>query len=121
MNIFGIGPLELILILLLALLIFGPKDLAKTGKMLGQTLNKIIHSDSWQLFNKTRRELNNLPQRLMRDAQLDDIKDLKKVVSSEMTGVQAELDKATRAANGGRTILPPEATAPENDANSPKG
>lgn len=117
MNIFGIGPLELALILLLALIIFGPKDLQKTGKMLGKTLNKVIHSDSWRLFNQTRRELNNLPQRLMRDSQLDD---LSKTVSSEISGVQAELDKAIGAANSDKTILPPAAPGPETGSEIPK-
>ena len=33
MNIFGIGPLEIVFILILVIIIFGPKDLEKAGKI----------------------------------------------------------------------------------------
>ena len=36
MEIFGIGPLELMVIGLVALLVFGPKKLPELGKTLGQ-------------------------------------------------------------------------------------
>jgi sec-independent protein translocase protein TatA len=36
MDIFGIGPLELMVIGLVALLVFGPKKLPELGKTLGQ-------------------------------------------------------------------------------------
>ena len=90
MNIFGIGPLEILLVLVLALILFGPQDLQKTGKMLGRTLNKLIHSDAWQMVRKTGTEINNLPRRLMKEAALDDIKD---TIQNEVTGTSAELGK----------------------------
>ena len=39
--VFGMGPLELMLILGIALLIFGPKNLPKLGKSLGQTVKNV--------------------------------------------------------------------------------
>ena len=75
MDIFGIGPLELALILLLALIILGPKDLQKTGKMIGRGLNKIVHSDTWKTLTQTSKELRHLPNKLMREANLDELKD----------------------------------------------
>ena len=35
------GPMELIIILIVALLIFGPKNLPKLGKSLGQTVKNV--------------------------------------------------------------------------------
>jgi len=75
MDIFGIGPLELALILLLALIVLGPQDLRKTGKMIGRGLNKIVHSDTWKTLTQTSRELRHLPNKLMREANLDELKD----------------------------------------------
>ena len=37
----GMGPLELMIILGIALLIFGPKNLPKLGKSLGQTVKNV--------------------------------------------------------------------------------
>ncbi len=78
MDIFGIGPLEILFILILVLIIFGPKEIEKTGKTVGKSLNKIVRSDTWKVINHTSREIKNLPNRLMRDAGLDELENVAK-------------------------------------------
>jgi Sec-independent protein translocase protein TatA len=78
MDIFGIGPLEVAFILILVIIIFNPRDLAKTGKAIGSSLNKLIRSDAWKTINQTSREIKNLPNRLMREAGLDELEKMKK-------------------------------------------
>jgi len=115
MNIFGIGPTELLLILILALLIFGPKDLQKTGKMLGSTLNKIVHSDIWQMFRKTRTEISNLPNRLMREAGVDE---LSKTTGKAINDTVQDLEKVTRSLEPNPAIRPPAIPAPQEPSAS---
>jgi hypothetical protein len=77
MEILGIGPLELLFILLIALIILGPGDMVKAGLTLGRFLRKIITSPEWHTIQKASRELRYLPNRLMREANLEDLsKDL---------------------------------------------
>jgi len=77
MNIFGIGPLEFFLILVIALIIMGPNDMAKAGKTMGRSLRKIITSPEWRTLLQASREMRNLPNRMMREAGIEDIqKDL---------------------------------------------
>src|SRR4030067_3338644 len=73
MEILGIGPLELIFILLIALIILGPGDMVKAGRTLGRFLRKIIPSPEWRTIQKASRELRYLPNRLMREASLEDL------------------------------------------------
>jgi len=75
MDILGVGPLELIFILLLALIIMGPKDMVKSGRTIGRFLRKIVTSPSWHAVQKTSREVRNLPNRLIREAGLEEMKD----------------------------------------------
>ena len=41
MKIFGMGGLELVIILVIVLIIFGPKQLPKLGKMLGRGVKSV--------------------------------------------------------------------------------
>ena len=41
MRIFGLGPTELIVILVIVLILFGPKRLPQLGKSLGKTMKSI--------------------------------------------------------------------------------
>lgn len=73
MEILGIGPLELLFILILVLIIFGPKEVEKAGKTIGKSLNKFVRSDTWRTINRTSQEIKTLPDRLMREAGLEDL------------------------------------------------
>jgi Sec-independent protein translocase protein TatA len=74
MEILGIGMPELIFILIIALLVLGPKDLEKTGRTIGSWLNQMVRSDTWKTLTNVSREMRTLPNRLMREANLDAIK-----------------------------------------------
>lgn len=71
MEILGIGPSELIFIIIIALIVLGPKDMQKAGKTIGRWLNNLIRSDSWKAFQQTSKEIRNLPTKLMRDANME--------------------------------------------------
>lgn len=80
MDIFGIGPTEVVFILLLALILLGPKDMEKTGRTIGRFLRDLTRSEGWRAFRDTSREIRNLPNRLMREANIEDIqKDVGKI------------------------------------------
>ncbi len=74
MEILGIGPLELLFIILLALIILGPKDLEKTGKSIGQGLTKLVKSDTWKTVRQASDKVRSLPNELMREAGIEDMK-----------------------------------------------
>ena len=80
MDILGIGPTELVFIILIALILLGPKDIEKTGRTIGRWLRNLTTSEGWRAFRDTSREIRNLPNRLMREANLEDLeKDMDKV------------------------------------------
>jgi Sec-independent protein translocase protein TatA len=71
MDFLGIGPLELVFVLFIVILVFGPDDLVKTGKTIGRFLNKVVRSDSWRAVREVNRELRDLPNRLAKEAELE--------------------------------------------------
>lgn len=72
MELFGVGPLELLFIFLIALIFLGPKDMKKAGLTLGRFMRKIITSQGWRDFQQGWRNLRYLPNKLMREAGLEE-------------------------------------------------
>ena len=94
-GIFGVGPLEILLVLVLALILLGPQDMVKTAQQLGRTFYRLYHSPVWRQIISTQQELRDLPNKFVREAGLEDtIADLKKTSSQ----VQAEIKNVTSAA-----------------------
>jgi sec-independent protein translocase protein TatB len=97
MEIFGIGASELTFVIIIALIILGPKDMQKAGRTIGKWMRDIVTSDGWKVFQKTSSELRNLPTRMMREA-------------------NQELDKVTKDINTGMNVnkrpgIPPRSVA----------
>jgi sec-independent protein translocase protein TatB len=73
MEFLGVGPLELLFILVIALIVLGPRDIAKFARTAGRLLNQLYHSEAWGALNRASREVRNLPNRLAREAQLEEL------------------------------------------------
>jgi sec-independent protein translocase protein TatB len=83
MDIFGIGASELVFIILIAIIVLGPKDMQKAGRTIGRFLNQLMRSEGWKVFQRTSNELRNLPRNLMREANMEMMeaeKDLRRVI-----------------------------------------
>jgi Sec-independent protein translocase protein TatA len=91
MDILGIGPLELIFVLIIALIVLGPKDMVKAGKTIGKFLRQIVTSPTWHAVTKTSSELRNLPTKLIRDAGLED--DIKQIQDVAKNAVPSSLNQ----------------------------
>jgi len=68
MEILGVGMPELVFVLIIAILLLGPKDMEKAGRTIGKWLRAVVTSDGWKIFQQTSRELRTLPNKLMREA-----------------------------------------------------
>jgi Sec-independent protein translocase protein TatA len=100
MDIFGIGPLEFIFILLIAMVVVGPRNLGKTGRTIGSFLNRLYRSENWKMFNESARNLRNLPSRLAREAALDELDTMRKSIKDtgeDFTREVRDLDAGLRA------------------------
>jgi Sec-independent protein translocase protein TatA len=110
MEFLGIGPLELFFILIIALIVLGPRDMVKTGRMLGKYLRKIVMSPTWRTVQQTSRELRTLPNRMIREAGMEeDIKDLDQLrkdlekqvgsISKPISAAAGEVNASLQAVN----------------------
>ena len=108
MEILGIGAPELIFILIIAIIVLGPKDMQKAGRTIGRFLNQLIRSDGWKVFQRTSSELRNLPRNLMREANMEVAeieKDLRKAIDPRL-----DPESARRTPSGEPSTVPPSET-----------
>lgn len=141
MEILGIGPLELFFILIIALIVLGPSDMVKAGRTVGRFLRKLVTNPTWQMIQQTSRDLRYLPNKLMREAGLEetmegikkDIPDPRQITQDfgietakkDLNSVQQDLSQDLNLADWTtppvtidsppppeQTILPPSSTEP---------
>ena len=128
MEVLGVGPLEVLLIVLLAIVLFGPKDIARTARTAGRTLNRLYHSEGWRTLLRTSETLRTLPNRLAREAELEELDDLRRTIAeterSVAEGVRADdadlraWTPAARSASKAPPLPTPPPSAPPSDADS---
>lgn len=83
MSVFGIGPMELVFIIIIMILVLGPKNMVTTAQKLGSTLRKIVKSPMWATVMDTSREIREIPTRLIREAGIEeDLKNIKTTTDS---------------------------------------
>lgn len=73
MEILGIGPMELLLVLVILLVVVGPRNLSKSARDIGRFLNRMYRSDTWRMMTEASRTLRNLPNQLAREAALEEL------------------------------------------------
>lgn len=125
MEILGIGPSELLFIIIIALIVLGPRDMQKAGRTVGRWLNNLVRSDGWKAFQQTSREIRNLPTKLMREANMElaeTEREMQKVLDTTKKPPASASSSAFRTTHNpvqpqeaGNTIQPPSAKSTEVD------
>ena len=101
MDVIGIGPLELMFIILIVILVVGPRDIGKTARSVGKFLNRLYKSEEWQNLTKASRALRTLPQRLAREAELEELASIRnslKDTARELQTARKEIASDSNAA-----------------------
>jgi len=73
MEILGVGIPEMAFIVLIALILLGPKDMIAASRTLGSFLRKFLTSPTWLAMRRTGEELQQLPTKLVREAGLEEL------------------------------------------------
>jgi len=100
MKIFNIGSLELILILIVALIVLGPKRAVKTAKDIGQWVRKVVNSPLWRDIVSTSNEIREFPKKIIKEAGLEEnmvelnisTENIDKDMQEMQAGLKGEID-----------------------------
>jgi len=79
MQLFGIGPLEFFLILVIAVIVLGPKRMVTAAREAGKLIRKVTHSPLWREIVETSNEIREMPGKIVREAGIEqELEDLRK-------------------------------------------
>jgi Sec-independent protein translocase protein TatA len=114
MNFLNLGIGEILAIIIIALVIFGPDNMVKTAKEAGTFIRKVAKSPYWQEVWATRRELEELPKMIAKEAQLDETlreldretKGLQSSVSNSMADFMREVEEPLKTVDNELKIEP---------------
>jgi Sec-independent protein translocase protein TatA len=95
MEFLGVGPLELFLILLLIILLFNPKDIAGGARTVGKNLQKIYRSDTYRVVKQASDEIRELPSRLVKEAELEDLQQIPKEIQQDLKAENSAAKETT--------------------------
>ena len=126
MKVFNLGIGEIVFILLLVVIIFGPKSLVKTAREAGEFLRKMTQSPYWKEVWATRRELEEIPKMIAKEAKLDetlrelnhDTRNLSSSVSGAVNDLIREVDKTSNEAPKGDVTWEGKTPEKPDDKNS---
>lgn len=91
MNFLGVGPFELLLILVIATIVLGPERMAQAGRTLGQLYGQ--YRIRWQ------KDVDEMTRELRRELEMlqHEVEDIRQSAESEITAAQSALEGALSA------------------------
>ncbi len=107
MSFLNLGIGEILFIIIIALIIFGPGNMVKTARDAGVFIRKVTKSPYWQEIWATKRELTELPKIIAKEAQIDqtiselnkETKDIKTHLTSTVSEFIREVDQPVKIEN----------------------
>lgn len=105
MDFLGIGLPELGLILVVALLVLGPKDMVSTARRIARTVRALSQSEFWRTTREAWKMAKDIPTELLRESGLDEARSELNKLGSDLNQWKREVDLTAQPGNN--RILPP--------------
>lgn len=83
MDILGVGPLEFVFIVILMLLVLGPRGMVKAVRDVGEFLRKLVQSPTWKAIINSSQEIREVQTQIIKESGLDE--SLKEIRASTKT------------------------------------
>jgi len=78
----GVGFGEIIFVLVLMVIVLGPKKMVEGARSLGKTIRKVTRSEFWKEAVKASREIQSIPKKIIDEAGIeDDVKEISRALN----------------------------------------
>ncbi len=124
MQVFNVGVLELLFILIIAFIVLGPKRTITTARDFGKWVRNLARSPIWRDIVSTSSEIRDLPRKMMDDAELQKLiteldlstQEVKEILTQTQMETNVELAKLEEEINQDLQETPPQVDDPFVDS-----
>lgn len=114
MRIFNVGIREVILLLVIMLVLFGPRQMQENARKMAQGIRRFVRSDTWRTFLGLYDDVNNIKDQVIRESGIRDVQDSLRGVNRQLYDLDRELQQNSRM-----TLENPAGSGNETAGNSP--
>ncbi len=109
MRIFNVGIREVLLLLLIMLLLFGPRQMQENARKLAKGIRRLVRSDTWRTFLGLYDDVNNIKEEVIRESGIREVQDSLRGVNRQLNDLdrefrQTELYPDARDLRNGRDL-----------------
>ena len=109
MRIFNVGIREVLLLLLIMLLLFGPRQMQENARKLAKGIRRLVRSDTWRTFLGLYDDMNNIKEEVIRESGIREVQDSLRGVNRQLNDLdrefrQTELYPDARDLRNGRDL-----------------
>ena len=111
MRVLNVGIREVSLLLVIMLILFGPKQMQENARNLARAIRKFVRSDTWRTFIGVVDDVNTIKDQVIRESGLQEVQDSLRGVTRSLDQIDADLHRENLAEprpNGPVTPEPPQ-------------
>ena len=112
MRIFNVGIREVMALLVIMLILFGPKQMQSNARKTAQWIRRMVHSDTWRSFLGVVNDVNAIKDDVIRESGIQEVQDSLRGINRDLSQMDRELHQS------GEQLFKPDDTYP--DANPPR-
>lgn len=110
MRIFNVGIREVLLLLVIMLILFGPNRMRENARKTAQAIRRFVRSDTWRTFLGMYDDVNTIKNEVIRESGIQEVRDSLRGVDRQLN----DLDRDIRRTNFHRDMQRPEIPRPES-------
>ena len=108
MRIFNVGIREVILLLVILLILFGPRQLQENARKTAQAIRRFVRSDTWRSFLGIYDDVNNIKEEVIRESGIREVQDSLRGINRQLSGIDSDLHQSDWTGTGSVTQNEPE-------------
>ena len=116
MRIFNVGIREVMVLLVIMLILFGPTQLQENARKLALAIRRFVRSDAWKSFLGIYDDVNNIKEEVIRESGIREVQDSLRGINRQLSGIDSDLHRTDLT--GSSSVTQKEPTAADTAQNT---